>query len=125
MKRYLGISILLLFFCGTSVFAQTTNFITPEQAIEEIKKYYKEREDQLHVTIHLLDIINSQENSNIMFVFFLKDQDPDVVKDLDGNITSGKKVPVLVAVYTYSHLKYTWRLFEIKPADSGLVFEVD
>jgi hypothetical protein len=125
MKKYLGISILLILICGSSVFAQQTNFITPEQAVEEIKKYYKEREDQLHVTINLLDIINSQENSNIMFVFFLKDQDPDVVKDLDGNITNSKKVPVLLAVYTYSHLKHTWRLFEIKPADSGLVFEVD
>jgi hypothetical protein len=126
MKKYLGISILLLLICGTSVFAQQTNFITPEQAIEDIKNFYRKRQNLIHVSIYLLEIIKSQDDSDIMLVYFLKDIDPDTVKNIDGIIDNRNiDIPIKVAVYNYSHLKNTWRLFEIKSADSGLVLEVD
>jgi hypothetical protein len=54
----------------------------------------------------------------------MKKQPSPTAKNHDGNIDSSE-TKVMIAVYTYSHLKYSWRLFEIRRLKDRMIFEVD
>ena len=122
MKKWILGMVLLVVFSANTAFGQSS-FKSPEDVKHDIGKYYNERLRKLNASIYLLEIMNSEKDSNFMYVYFM-DKDPYIKKDLNGNIDSGE-TRVMIAVYTYSHLKFAWRLFKIRQAKEGLVFEVD
>lgn len=93
------------------------------QLKSEIEAYYVEVLGKMAYQISLIDIVSSEDNSNVFYVYFLDDKSILSAKDFNNNIYS-RTVRVMIAVYTYSYLIETWRLKTIRRAGDGLVFKV-
>lgn len=79
MKRSLVTLFILI--SAVPVFAQMDTFLNPDQVVKEIEKYFQEVEGELTPRIYIIEIAKSEEDSNLMFVYFLKNEDPTLVKD--------------------------------------------
>ncbi len=117
MKKYFAGTLLLILIAAVPCFAQLEVFLNNDQIVQEIEK-------KLNTTVYLIEIAQSDDDINVMFVYFLKNVDPAEVKDINSNIDSSK-VPVMVATYNFNYDKFAWGLKEIKPFQGKSVFKVN
>lgn len=123
-KALLFIALATLTFNAKPGFTQGFDFLSQQEILEDIETYYKEIYGKMIISVHLLEVFNSEENSNFMYVYFLESKMLLTRKDFYSNIKSGN-APVMMAIYTYSYLKGVWRLKTIRRAEPGLIFKVD
>lgn len=123
LTLYVG-AVLLVLGSVQVVHAQDSGFKPEDQVEDEIEVYYKEVLGKMLVKVYIIEIAASEEDSNFMYVYFLEDKDPKTHKDLYNNINSSK-IPVMVATFNYSYLKYKWRLKKVGRVKGKIVFKIE
>jgi len=101
--------------------ANPDDHVAPDDATAKIKAYYESVLSAVVRRVYLLEIVRSEDDAELIYVYFLKDTDPKVVDDPRGNITSDS-APVLKATFHYSYLGGEWRIKEIKRYHGKIVF---
>ncbi len=124
MKKITAITGIMLFILSLTIISAHSNDLPlASQIKEEIEIYYAEVRGKMSHQISLIDIVSSEDNSNIFYVYFLDDKSILSAKDFNNNINS-TNTRVMVAVYTFSYLTETWRLKTVRRAEDGLIFKV-
>ena len=104
--------------------ADASEYVAPDDAEAKIKAYYDNVFRSNVRKIYLLEIVRADDDSELMYVYFLKDKDPRVVDDPRGNI-SAVSAPVYKATFHYSYLGGEWRIKEIKRYRGKMVFRYE
>jgi hypothetical protein len=104
--------------------ADPSDYVAPDDAEAKIKAYYDDVYRSVVRRVYLLEIVRSDDDTELIYVYFLKDKDPKVVDDPRGNI-SAVTAPVLKAVFHYSYLGGEWRIKEIKRYRGKIVFRYE
>ncbi len=114
-------SVVICLFFSIQASAHNIKFQSSKDTVEDIKRYYKKVMGTTVMKVHLLEIVEAQDDSNLFYVYFLEDEEPILQRDVDGNIdASGSKV--MRATYHYSYLKNKWRIKSIEKYKGTIIF---
>ncbi len=120
----IGLGILLLWIPAGNAVAQGEDFYSPEEASEKIENYMRRVLSRTVVRIHLLEIVESDKDDDLIFVYFMADERPRSYADMNGNIRC-KSAPVLMAKFHFSFLRFEWRIKKIKRCKGNTVFSLE